>query len=318
MSTVYFVIPCYNEEPVLSETAKRMLEKVDFLEKAGKISDLSRIVFVDDGSKDSTWKIIENLSRSHKYITGVKLAHNKGHQNALFAGLMTVKDRCDCAISLDADLQDDINALDEFVDKFNDGCDIVYGVRNKRDTDTFFKKTTALAFYKLMNMLGVESVYNHADYRLMSRRALDALSEYKEVNLFLRGIIPMIGFRTDYVYYDRSERFAGESKYPLKKMFSFAIEGITSFSVKPLKIISTCGIIISILSVFGLLYALISKAFGSAVQGWTAIVASIWLIGGIQLLCLGVCGEYIGKIYSEVKSRPRFIIEKFLEDEETK
>lgn len=312
MATAYFVIPCYNEEEVLHETSRQMLDKLNFLIKTNRASKDSRIVFVDDGSKDKTWEIISELHEKHEHILGIKLAHNRGHQNAVLAGLMTVKDLCDCAISMDADLQDDINALDGFLDKFNEGCDIVYGVRNKRDTDTFFKKTTALGFYKIMNALGVESVYNHADYRLMSKRALDALADYKEVNLFLRGIVPLIGFRTDYVYYDRNERFAGESKYPLKKMISFAIEGITSFSVKPLRIISSIGILISVLSVFGLAYALISKFCGHTVAGWTAIIASIWLIGGIQLLCLGVCGEYIGKIYAEVKARPRFLVDTFL------
>lgn len=315
MATAYFVIPCYNEEEVLHETSRQLLEKLKYLIETDRASEDSRIVFVDDGSKDKTWEIISELHEKSKYIFGIKLAHNRGHQNAVLAGLMTVKDMCDCAISMDADLQDDINALDGFLDKFNEGCDIVYGVRNKRETDTFFKRTTALGFYKIMNALGVESVYNHADYRLMSKRALDALADYKEVNLFLRGIVPLIGFRTDYVYYDRNERFAGESKYPLKKMISFAIEGITSFSVKPLSIISGVGIFISILSVFGLIYALISKFCGHAVAGWTAIVASIWLIGGIQLLCLGVCGAYIGKIYAEVKARPRFLVDTFLNDD---
>ncbi|MDD3231574.1 MAG: glycosyltransferase, partial [Oscillospiraceae bacterium] len=239
-------------------------------------------------------------------------AHNRGHQNALLAGLMTAKDEADCAISLDADLQDDISVLPQFVQKFQEGCDIVYGVRKKRETDTWFKRTTAESFYKLLNRLGAEVVYNHADYRLMSKRALDALSEYKEVNLFLRGIVPLIGYRTDYVYYDRHERFAGESKYPLKKMVSFAMDGITSFSVKPLKIIANIGFIVALISVIGLIYALISHFTGNAVAGWTAIICSIWLLGGIQMLCLGIAGEYIGKIYSEVKHRPRFRIEKHL------
>lgn len=311
---VYFVIPCYNEEEVLSETVKRLTEKFDSMRKEGLASEKSRMLLVDDGSKDKTWELISQFNRDNPYVEGVKLAHNRGHQNALLAGLMTAMKTCDCAISLDADLQDDTDVLDEFVRKYLDGCDVVYGVRNKRDTDTFFKRTTAEGFYKVMKVLGVDVVFNHADYRLMSRRALEALSEYKEVNLFLRGIVPLIGYRSDYVYYDRHERFAGESKYPLKKMISFALDGITSFSVKPLKLISSLGILISVLSVFGLLYALISYFAGWAVSGWTAIVASIWLLGGLQMLCLGVVGGYIGKIYSEVKARPRFRVETHLEN----
>lgn len=311
---VYFVIPCYNEEEVLSETVKRLTEKFDSMRKEGLASEKSRMLLVDDGSKDKTWELISQFNRDNPYVEGVKLAHNRGHQNALLAGLMTAMKTCDCAISLDADLQDDTDVLDEFVRKYLDGCDVVYGVRNKRDTDTFFKRTTAEGFYKVMKVLGVDVVFNHADYRLMSRRALEALSEYREVNLFLRGIVPLIGYRSDYVYYDRHERFAGESKYPLKKMISFALDGITSFSVKPLKLISSLGILISVLSVFGLLYALISYFAGWAVSGWTAIVASIWLLGGLQMLCLGVVGGYIGKIYSEVKARPRFRVETHLEN----
>lgn len=310
MPTVYFVIPCYNEEAVLPETIHQLTEKLSAMANAGLADADSRLVFVDDGSKDRTWDLIEEYSQKTPAVTGIKLAHNRGHQNALLAGLMHAREYADCAISLDADLQDDIGVLDEFVQKFQEGCDIVYGVRKKRQTDTFFKRTTALGFYRMMQLLGVDLVYNHADYRLMSRRALDALAEYKEVNLFLRGIVPLIGYRHDYVYYDRHERFAGESKYPLKKMLSFAMDGITSFSVKPLKLISNLGILLSICSVFGLLYALISFFTGRAVSGWTAIVSSIWLLGGIQLLCVGVVGGYVGKIYSEVKARPRFWVEK--------
>lgn len=278
----------------------------------GWASEESRILYVDDGSKDQTWEIISRLHQENEKVLGLKLAHNRGHQNALLAGLMTAKEEADCAISLDADLQDDVEVLDQFAQKFLEGCDIVYGVRNKRDTDTFFKRASALGFYRVMQLLGVDLVYNHADYRLMSRRALEALSEYREVNLFLRGLVPLIGYRCDYVYYDRHERFAGESKYPLKKMISFAIDGITSFSVKPLKIISSLGILVSVLSVLGLLYALISWITGNVVAGWTAIISSIWLLGGLQMLCLGVVGGYIGKIYSEVKARPRFRIEEYL------
>ena len=312
--TVYFVIPCYNEEQVLPETVKRLTEKLQSMEAQGLAGAGSRMLLVDDGSKDKTWELISRFNKENPYVEGVKLSHNRGHQNALLCGLMTAKDRCDCAISLDADLQDDIDALDQFVQKYLEGCDVVYGVRNKRDTDTWFKRTTAEGFYKVMQLLGVDVVFNHADYRLMSKRALEALSEYKEVNLFLRGIVPLIGYRSDYVYYDRHERFAGESKYPLKKMLSFALDGITSFSVKPLKLISNLGILISVLSILGLLYALISYFAGWAVAGWTAIVCSIWLLGGLQMLCLGVVGGYIGKIYSEVKARPRYRVEEYLEN----
>ncbi len=307
--TLWLVVPCYNEEAVLPETARRLEEKLTALIDAGKCGAQSRILLVNDGSKDRTWPIIEELFATHPHVCGLCLTRNRGHQNALLAGLMTARTEADCVISLDADLQDDVDALDRFLDEYHAGCDIVYGVRKKRETDTFFKRTTAEGFYKFMAKMGVELVYNHADYRLMSRRALDGLAEYGEVNLFLRGIVPLIGYRAGYVYYDRHERFAGESKYPLRKMIAFAVDGITSFSVKPLKIISNLGILISVLSLFGLLYALISKACGAAVSGWTAIVASIWLLGGMQMLCLGVVGTYIGKIYNEVKARPRYRIQ---------
>ena len=318
LPVLYLVIPCYNEAEVLPETTKRLTEKMHTMVRAEIVHRDSRILYVDDGSRDRTWALIEEYSAAIPYVDGVKLAHNRGHQNALLAGLMTAMPLCDCAISMDADLQDDTDAVDRFVQKYKEGCDVVYGVRNKRDTDTFFKRTTAEGFYKFMKLLGVDVVFNHADYRLMSRRALEGLSEYKEVNLFLRGIVPLIGFRSDYVYYDRAERFAGESKYPLKMMISFALDGISSFSVKPLKLISNLGILISMLSVFGLLYALISHICGVTVAGWTAIVCSIWLLGGLQMLCLGVVGGYIGKIYSEVKQRPRYLIETHLKkkDEE--
>lgn len=310
--TLYLVVPCYNEEAVLPETARQLESALQSLIDSGRCGASSRILFVNDGSKDRTWALIEELHRTQPHVCGLSLSRNRGHQNALLAGLMAAREAADCAISLDADLQDDISVLPEFLDKFHDGCDVVYGVRKKRETDTLFKRTTAQGFYKFMQLMGVDVVYNHADYRLMSRRALDGLAEYREVNLFLRGIVPLIGYRSDYVYYDRHERFAGESKYPLKKMLSFAIDGITSFSIKPLKVISNLGILISILSVFGLLYALISKLTGSAVSGWTAIVASIWLLGGVQLLCMGVVGTYVGKIYSEVKARPRYRIDQLL------
>lgn len=312
MTTLFLVVPCYNEEAVLPETNRALKEKMTALTTAGRISSESRILYVDDGSRDRTWELISAYHAEDALVSGLKLAHNRGHQNALLAGLMTAMEECDCAVSLDADLQDDIDVIDGFLDKFEDHCDIVYGVRKKRDTDSFFKRSTAQGFYKCMKLLGVDVVYNHADYRLMSRRSLEALSEYTEINLFLRGIVPLIGYRTDYVYYDRKERMAGESKYPLKKMISFALEGITSFSVKPLKIISNLGLLISCLSVLGLLYALISYLTHNTVAGWTAIVASIWLLGGIQLLCIGTLGGYIGKIYSEVKRRPRFHVEEYL------
>lgn len=312
MKTIYLVIPCYNEEEVLLETAKRLKEKINILIEKGKISEKSRITFVDDGSKDNTWSIIEHLNSSNNIFSGIKLSRNRGHQNALLAGLMTVKNYCDAAISLDADLQDDINVIDKFIDKFIEGCDVVYGVRSDRKTDTIFKRTTAQGFYKVMKVLGVDIVYNHADYRLMSKRALESLEQFKEVNLFLRGIVPLIGYKSDVVLYERNERFAGESKYPLKKMLSFAFEGITSFSVKPIRLILTVGIVMFISSLVALLYFLIIWIMGKTVQGWTTVVASIWMLGGIQLLCLGIIGEYIGKIYMESKARPKFIIDKFI------
>ena len=312
MKTVYFVVPCYNEQEVLPETSKRLLEKMDSLIEKKKISEDSRIVFVDDGSSDKTYSIISELHNQNPRFCTVKLSRNQGHQNALLSGLMTVRARCDAAISLDADLQDDINAIDEFVDRFNEGYDIVYGVRSSRKKDSAFKRTTAQAFYKLMLFFGVEMVYNHADYRLMSRRALEALSDFNEVNLFLRGIVPLVGFRSTTVSYERMERFAGTSKYPLKKMLAFAIDGITSFSIKPIRMVFSVGVIIFICSIFVLLYSLIRWLLGHTVAGWTTIVASIWALGSIQLLSLGIVGEYIGKIYKEVKARPRFVIEETL------
>ncbi len=312
-AALYIVVPCYNEQEVLPETAKRLAAKLADMYNQGLCSASSRILFVDDGSKDDTWRIINDLHDSSDCFCGLKLAHNRGHQNALWAGLMTAKEYADCVISIDADLQDDIEVLDQFMSKFYNGCDIVYGVRSSRKKDSAFKRTTAQGFYKFMHLMGADVVYNHADYRLMSRRALEALAEYDEVNLFLRGMVPDLGFKCGTVEYERNERFAGESKYPFKKMVNFAVDGITSFSVKPLKIISNAGIIISILSIAGLLYALISKFFvADTVAGWTAIVASIWLLGGIQLFCLGIIGEYIGKIFSEVKHRPKFITEEKL------
>ena len=308
MPVVYLVIPCYNEEKVLPETVKRLTEKLKKMNAAGLADEGSRMLLVDDGSRDATWELISNFSRENKLVAGIKLAHNRGHQNALLAGLMTARRCADCAVSLDADLQDDVEVLDEFVQKFLDGCDVVYGVRNKRDTDTAFKRTTALGFYKVMEKLGVSIVSNHADYRLMSRRALDALSGYREVNLFLRGLVPLIGFRSDKVYYDRHERFAGESKYPLKKMISFAVDGITSFSVKPLQMIFSLGAAVSFVSLVGVVWSLIAHCAGGS-AAWIIGVWSLWLLGGILLLCMGVAGVYIGKIYGEVKARPRFLVE---------
>jgi glycosyltransferase involved in cell wall biosynthesis len=320
MSRLFCVIPCYNEQEVLPETSKRLEAKIKELVSAGKISEDSRILFVNDGSKDDTWNIIKKLHEENEVFQGINLSKNMGHQNALLAGLMTAKDLCDAAISLDADLQDDINAIDEMVDKFNAGVDIVYGVRSKRATDTFFKKFTAESFYKLINSMGGNTVYNHADYRLMSRRALMALSEFGEVNLFLRGIVPMVGFNTDIVYYERAERFAGESKYPLKKMLSFAVEGITSLSTKPIKLITSLGFFIFLVSIIVLIYSLIRHFTGQTIPGWTTTVLSVWAIGGLIMISLGVIGEYIGKIYLETKNRPRFIIESYVadkDDEET-
>lgn len=314
MKTIYLVLPCYNEEAVLHETSSRLKVKMNQLISENKISKDSRVTFVDDGSKDNTWSIIEELKESDELFAGVKLSRNRGHQNALLAGLMTVKDYCDAAISLDADLQDDINVIDKFIDRFIDGCDVVYGVRSDRKTDTVFKRTTAQGFYKVMKLLGVDIVYNHADYRLMSKRALDALEEFEEVNLFLRGIVPLIGYKSDVVLYERNERFAGESKYPLKKMLSFAFEGITSFSVKPIKLILDIGIIMFTTSLLFLIYFIALWCLGKTVEGWATIVVSIWMLGGVQLLCLGVIGEYIGKIYIETKKRPKFIIDKFIKN----
>lgn len=313
---LYLVVPCYNEEEVLNDTAEKLLEKMNSLISGGKISAESRIVFVNDGSKDRTWQIIQELHGQNKMFQGVKLSRNKGHQNALLAGLMTVKSECDMTISLDADLQDDIDAIDKMVDKYYEGCDIVYGVRSARETDTFFKKTTAEGFYKVIKAMGADIVYNHADYRLMSRRALDGLESFKEVNLFLRGIVPMIGYKTDSVFYERKERMAGESKYPLKKMLAFAWEGITSLSTKPIKFITGLGMFIFVVSIIMLIYFLIRHYTGATEIGWTSTIVSIWAIGGLQLLSIGIIGEYIGKIYLETKARPKFIVEKYLDDNE--
>lgn len=307
------VIPCYNEEKALPFTKKELIKKMDDLIKKGLVSENSKVVLVNDGSRDKTWDLIKKLHEENDMFVGVNLSRNRGHQNALLAGLIYAKDNADISISMDADLQDDINVIDDMINKYNEGCDIVYGVRSSRKKDTFFKKFTAEGFYKFMNLMGVEVVFNHADCRLMSKRALIELSNFKEVNLFLRGIVPQLGFKTDIAYYERNERVAGESKYPLKKMLSFAIDGITSFSIKPLRMITSIGFCILILSFIILIYSLVMKLTGNTVSGWTFIVCSIWLIGGIQTLCLGVIGEYIGKIYNETKHRPRYIVESILD-----
>lgn len=311
---LFVVLPCYNEEEVLGETSKRLLELYGKMISEGTVSPDSKIVFVDDGSRDKTWEIISGLCEQNDTYRGVKLAHNAGHQNALLGGLMTVKDECDCAVSIDADLQDDINVIPEMVKKFDNGCDVVYGVRSERKTDSFFKRTTAQGFYKFMAMMGVDVVYNHADYRLMSRRALNDLESFKEVNLFLRGLVPLIGYKSDSVYYERAERFAGESKYPLKKMLSFAFDGITSFSVKPIKVLWSMGLIVCIAAVIAAIYTLVSKFFGYTSDGWASLMCSIWFLGGVQLVSIGIIGEYIGKIYKESKARPRYIIEEYKKD----
>lgn len=305
---LYLVVPCYNEEEVLHETSKRLLEKLTSMMEKGIVSNESKILFVNDGSKDKTWTIIEELHKQNDIFSGVNLSRNRGHQNALLAGLMTAKEYADMTISLDADLQDDIDVIDKFVAEYYSGSDVVYGVRSSRKTDTFFKRTTALGFYKFMNMLGADTVYNHADYRLMSKRALEGLSQFREVNLFLRGLVPLVGYKHSIVEYERHERFAGESKYPLMKMITFALDGITSLSIKPIRIVTGLGFFICFFSFIALIYSIVMKSMGNTVTGWTSLTLSIWMLGGIQLLSLGVIGEYIGKIYNETKQRPRFII----------
>ncbi len=311
MTKLYLVLPCYNEEAVLPETSKRLTEKMTSLINSGRISKDSRVVLVNDGSKDKTWDIISKLHNENKLFSGIKLSRNRGHQNALLAGLMTVKDMADAVISMDADLQDDINAIDGMLTEYEQGSDIVYGVRSERKTDTAFKRMTAHGFYKLMSIMGAEVVYDHADYRLMSSRALNALSEFREVNLFLRGMVPMVGFKSSKVYYERGERFAGESKYPLKKMLSFAFEGITSLSVKPIEIILRLGILNAIIGLGVLIYAFIRALMSADNAAVSAVAGSVWFIGGGVMTALGVVGKYIGKIYMETKARPRFIIESF-------
>lgn len=305
---LYIVIPCYNEQEVLPVTSGMFLAKLRQLEGEGMISDKSRVLFVNDGSKDKTWEVIQDLCGQDEHFQGVCLSRNRGHQNALLAGLMTARHHADVTISIDCDGQDDINAMDDMLREYAAGCDVVYGVRSKRDTDTWFKRTTAQGFYKVMKALGADTVYNHADYRLMSRRALDGLAQFGEVNLFLRGLVPLVGYRSSSVYYERAERLAGESHYPLKKMLAFAFDGITSLSIKPIRIITALGFFISIASVIGILWVLITHLVGFTVSGWSSMLCAIFFMGGVQLLCLGVIGEYVGKIYNETKRRPRFII----------
>lgn len=312
---LYIVIPCFNEEEVLTETTKRLTEKMRKMMESGKIADSSRILYVDDGSTDSTWHLIDRLYMDNGLVTGIKLSRNKGHQNALLAGLFEAADHADMIVSMDSDLQDDIDVLDSFVDEYYNGSEIVYGVRKSRKKDSWFKRTTAVAFYKLMRAMGVEIVYNHADYRLMSKRAVYELKNYKEVNLFLRGIIPLIGFETSTVEYDRGERFAGKSKYPLKKMIYFAIDGITSTSVRPIRMITMFGLLCILFSIVYGIYVIIGHASGGTVQGWTTSVLLTCFFGGAQIMCTGIVGEYVGKIYLETKARPRFIIEEKLTDD---
>ncbi len=311
---LYIVIPCYNEEKVLTITSGMFLDKVNELVGLGKISEDSRIMFVNDGSKDNTWNIICNLAKQNKKFMGISQSRNRGHQNAVLAGLMEAKDKCDITISIDCDGQDDINAMNKMVDEYLDGSEIVYGVRSKRDTDTFFKRFTAEGFYKLLNWMGAEVVFNHADYRLVSSRVLQEFANYKEVNIFLRGMFPLVGFKSTSVYYERHERIAGSSHYPLGKMLALAFDGITSLSVKPIRMITTFGMFISLLSFIGVIWSIIIQLTGHAVAGWASMTSIICFIGGIQLICLGVLGEYIGKIYMEVKARPRYIISERTDD----
>lgn len=305
---LFIVVPCYNEEIVLPITCKMFLEKINDLIQKEKISPKSRIMFVNDGSKDKTWEIICDLAKQDEHYIGIAQSRNRGHQNAVLAGLMEAKDQCDITISIDCDGQDDINAVDQMVDAYSDGCEVVYGVRSKRETDTFFKRFTAEVFYKLMNWMGAEVVFNHSDYRLISAKVLQEFANYKEVNIFLRGMVPLVGFKSTSVYYERCERIAGESHYPLKKMLALAFDGITSLSVKPIRMITGLGASFAIISFIGVIWAIIMNLVGNTVSGWASTVCIVCFMGGIQLLCLGIIGEYIGKIYLETKRRPRFII----------
>ena len=314
---LYIVIPCYNEQEVLPITAPLFLKKITDLAAAGKISSDSRVLFVNDGSKDATWDIIRGLANTDEHFLGICQSRNRGHQNAVLAGLMEAKDRCDITISIDCDGQDDINAMDDMVDAYRDGCDVVYGVRSKRDTDTFFKRFTAESFYKLLNAMGAEVVYNHADYRLMSARVLKEFANFKEVNLFLRGMVPLVGFKSTSVAYERHERIAGESHYPLTKMLALAFDGITSLSVKPIRFITGFGVLVALVSFIGVIWAVVQAILGNTVSGWASMTSIICFVSGVQLICLGVIGEYIGKIYMETKARPRYIIsERTWEDQQ--
>ena len=310
--TLYIVVPCYNEEEVLPETSSRLKSKLLKLIDSNLVNADSKILFVDDGSSDRTWEIVEDLHAADKLFSGLKLARNRGHQNALLAGLMTAMTLSDVTISIDADLQDDIECFDEFLQKYHDGCDIVYGVRADRKSDSVFKRQSAQRYYRLMAALGVNVVYNHADYRLMSKRALEGLASFREVNLFLRGIVPLIGYKTDTVEYARGKRFAGESKYPLKKMLGFAWDGISSFSIRPIRFVVVLGFLVFTISLCLMVYSVVRNIIGQTVPGWSTLMISIWLIGGLQLLAMGIIGEYIGKIYSEIKDRPKYIVEKLL------
>ena len=305
---LYIVIPCYNEQEVLPITAPLFLQKISDLSAAGKISPDSRVLFVNDGSKDKTWEIIQALAAADEHYLGISQSRNRGHQNAVLAGLMEAKSRCDITISIDCDGQDDINAMDGMVDAFREGCDVVYGVRSKRDTDTFFKRFTAESFYKLLNSMGAEVVYNHADYRLLSSRVLEEFAKFKEVNLFLRGMVPLVGFKSTSVSYERHERIAGESHYPLSKMLSLAFDGITSLSIKPIRFITGFGVFVALVSFIGVIWAIVEALLGATVSGWASMTSIICFVSGVQLICLGVIGEYIGKIYMETKHRPRYII----------
>ena len=315
---LYIIVPCYNEEAVLPITAPMFLTKINELAAVGKISPESRVMFVNDGSRDRTWEIISELAKGDEHYIGISQSRNRGHQNAVLAGLMEAREHCDITISIDCDGQDDINAMDAMVDAYLDGCEVVYGVRSSRETDTFFKRFTAQSFYKFLAMMGAEVVYNHADYRLISARVLKEFANFKEVNLFLRGMVPLVGFKSTSVSYSRAERIAGESHYPLSKMISLAVDGITSLSVKPLRLITGFGVVVAFLSFIGVLWALITALCGRSVQGWASMTCIVCFVSGVQLICLGIIGEYIGKIYMETKQRPRYIISERTWEEENK
>ena len=313
-NTLAIIVPCYNEEEVLNETNQKLTNILDNLKKQKKINKESFILYVNDGSSDKTWNLIEQIVKKEKYVYGVSLSRNRGHQNALLAGISTAVELCDMSVTIDADLQDDVEVIEEMVDKYNGGVDIVYGVRDDRTTDSFFKRFTAESFYKFMNFMEVKSIYNHADFRLMSKRSMEELLKYQEVNLFLRALVPLIGYKYDVVYYKRKKRLAGKSKYPLSKMLKFALDGITSFSTKPISLICSLGVIIIICSIIAIIYAFIGYFNGKNITGWSSLFCSIWLLGGIQILSIGIIGQYIGKTYLEVKKRPRFNIDKFIKE----